>query len=284
MRDKYLLILLVFIDNLKTKEEYKEVIKKFQKKSKIKLFVATDMEGYWNPFPFYNSKSFGEIKGENEAFELGKEHGKILNELGFNMDFSPVVEVRNDVWPGRSFTGDKEIVEKKIKNYINGLQKDGILGTAKHYPGGNMVKDPHLFWVKSVVYENDLNFFDAAIDENVSVIMVGHAIVSGAIDSKGKQSTISKEVIGELRKKFDGLIISDAISMMGLKLSYLFRNEKLYVDLIKSGNDIILVSGRGAGVKKIKKGIEAIKKAVNNGDITEEMIDKSVRRILEKKG
>ena len=214
----------IFIDNLKTKEEYKEVIKKFQKKSKIKLFVATDMEGYWNPFPFYNSKSFGEIKGENEAFELGKEHGKILNGLGFNMDFSPVVEVRNDVWPGRSFTGDKEIVEKKIKSYINGLQKDGILGTAKHYPGGNMVKDPHLFWVKSVVYENDLNFFDAAIDENVSVIMVGHAIVSGAIDSKGKQSTISKEVIGELRKKFDGLIISDAISMMGLKLSYLLKS------------------------------------------------------------
>ena len=60
----------------------------YQNNSKIKLFVATDMEGYWNPFNnFYNSSSFGDINSREESYNLGKEHGKILNELGFNLDF-----------------------------------------------------------------------------------------------------------------------------------------------------------------------------------------------------
>ncbi len=66
------------------------------------------MEGFWNPPPFHGSKNFGEIKTGEEAYELGTSHGKILKELGFNLDFSPIVESRNTVWPGRTFTGLNE--------------------------------------------------------------------------------------------------------------------------------------------------------------------------------
>ena len=155
-----------------------------------------------------------------------------MKESGFNMDFSPVVEINDYVWPGRAFKSDN--VEEKISEYIKGLQEEGIYATAKHYPGGNMVKDPHWFIVNSVIKEKDLEQFNYAIEANVSAIMVGHTKVKGAIDSNGKQATISQNIHDELRKDFDGLIITDDISMMGLRWSYLFRPSRIYVDLVKS--------------------------------------------------
>src|SRR3989344_212464 len=81
---------------------------------------------------------FGEIKNKEEARALGKEHAKKLKEAGFNIDFSPVVESKNKVWIGRSFNGSFEERKEKIESYIEGLQENGIIATAKHYPGGSM--------------------------------------------------------------------------------------------------------------------------------------------------
>ncbi|MCH7568114.1 MAG: glycoside hydrolase family 3 protein [Nanoarchaeota archaeon] len=276
----------IFLTKQKSKEDYKKLISKYQTNSKIKLFVATDMEGYWNPFDdFYKSKNFAQINNGEEAYALGKEHGNILKELGFNIDFSPVVEVRNSVWPGRSFTGSNEEVKEKIKSYIKGLQEQEILATAKHYPGGSMIKNPHIFKVRAKIYPQDLELFDFAIKNKVDAIMVGHSIVYGAMDSKGKQSSVSGEIIMDLRDKFNGLIITDAITMMGLRWSYLFSfNRKVYVDAINAGNDIILDVWKYSGYKKVKKRINNVIKAIEKGEISEERIDESLKRILEKKG
>jgi len=160
----------IFLNNLKSKEEYKNSIFFYQDNSKIKLFVATDMEGYWNPFSnFYNSSSFGEFSSGEQAYELGKSHGEILNELGFNLDFSPVVETRNEVWPGRAFTGSKEEIKDKISSYIKGLHEEDILVTAKHYPGGSMIKNPHLVKYRTEIVEEDLEYFDYAISQNTDL-------------------------------------------------------------------------------------------------------------------
>ena len=273
------------LDKQKTKESYKDLINKYQKNSKIKLLIATDMEGYWNPFnSFYKSKNFGEIKDGKEAYQLGKEHGKILEELGFNLNFAPVVEVRNKVWPGRSFTGNESEVKEKISSYIKGLHEYNIFATAKHYPGGSMLRDPHWFKVKAEIYPEDLEMFEHAIENDVDAIMIGHTIVYGAVDSKGKQSSISEEVIQPLRKKFAGLIISDAITMLGLRLSYLFRFNSVYIDLISAGNDMIIDSWRYSNYKKVKEKIDNVVRAVEKGEISEERIDDSVRKILEMKG
>ena len=276
----------IFIDKKKTREEYKSLIQYHQNNSKIKLFVATDMEGYWNPFPFYKCKSFGEIKNKDESYQLGKAQGEILKDLGFNLNFSPIVETKNEVWIGRTFAGTKSEVNEKIKFYIKGLHENKILSTAKHYPGGSMLKDPHLFRVKSEILKEDLEFFNYAIEQEVSAVMVGHAIVSGAVDSKNKQSTISSEVISKLRSNFKGLIITDAIGMLGLRLSYLFNDKKLYTDLVKAGNDIILDSSSYhlSNYRRIKRGISAIEQAVLSGEISQNRINESVTRILKHKG
>lgn len=274
----------IFLDRLSTREEYLSAIKIYQKNSKINIFVSTDMEGYWNPFSFYKNKTFGEINDSKESYQLGEEHGKILKELGFNLDFSPVVELKNNVWPGRSFTGTKDEIRLKIESYILGLQSQGIMATAKHYPGGNLIKNPHIFRVRYGLSQEDLDVFDYAIKSNVSAIMIGHTIVSGALDSKGRQSTVSPEVISNLRKDFNGLIITDDISMLGLRLSYPISFNKIYVDLIKAGNDIILDTSKWTTSRKVERRINNVIKSIKRGEISEEQIDKSVTRILEAKG
>ena len=275
----------IFLNNLKIEEEYKETIEKYQKNSEIKLLVATDMEGYWNPFPFFQSKTFGEISNKEEAYKLGKAHGQILRKLGFNLNFSPIVETQNKVWPGRSFTGTNKEIKEKISSYIKGLQEQKILPTAKHYPGGSMISDPHKFKVRAKISQEEFDYFDYAIKENVSVVMIGHAIVSGAVDSEGKQSTVSPKIIAELRQSFNGLIITDAISMWGLRISYIFNTNQMYVDAVKAGNDIILDTySFSYTYKRAEKIINAITGAVENGEIPEKQIDESVTRILEAKG
>ncbi len=275
----------IFLNNLNSKRDYLDSIDFYQNNSKIKLFVATDMEGYWNPFSsFYNSSSFGDINSREEAYNLGKEHGKILNELGFNLDFSPIVETKNIVWPSRTFTGTSEEIKGKISGYIEGLHAENILTTAKHYPGGSLIKNPHLFKYKANISKEELSYFDFAISQNIDFMMVGHPIVYGAIDSKGKQSSVSPEVIGELKKKFQGVIITDAVTMMGLRISYLFNFKKVYPDLILAGNDIILDTHKNSGYRNLIKRRDELKKAVLEGKVSQDKIDKSVEKILKIKG
>jgi len=275
----------IFLSSQKTKEETKKLIEKYQENSKIPLLVSADLEGHWNPFPFFESKEFGDINTEDEAEQLGISHAEILKDLGFNLDFSPVVESKNKVWPGRSFTGQIHEIKSKSTSYIKGLQENGIHATAKHYPGGSMMEDPHHFKVRAHIPQEELDLFNEAIANEVSAIMIGHAIVTGAIDSEGRQATVSPEVISHLRKDFDGLIVTDAIGMWGLKWSYLFRSDKMFVDLAKAGNDVILDTHYiFPNYRRVKSGINAIVKAVEKGEISERQIDESVTRILKKKG
>lgn len=274
----------IFIDHLNTSEDYKEHIKYYQDNSRIPLLISTDMEGYWNPFKFYKGKNFGEISSKKEAFELGMEQGKLLKELGFNLDFSPVVEIRNNVWPGRSFTGSEEEISKKIEGYIKGLQSEKIMTTAKHYPGGNMVKNPHILKFKVKADKRELDMFNTAFNSGTDAVMTGHPIVYGDLDSKGKQVTISKEVIGDLKNKFNGLIITDAVTMLGLRLSYFWNFKKVYPDLILAGNDIILDTHVNSGHNKIKKRMTYLEKEAKKNPELIVRIDESVKKILEKKG
>lgn len=277
----------ILVAGLKTKEQYAERIKKYKEKSKIKLFVAADLEGWWNPFSdFVKFPNLDEIKTKEEAYNLGKEHGKLLKELGFNLNFAPVAELEDNVWKHRAFTGNASEISEKVNSYIQGLQKEGVMATLKHYPGGSLNrKDPHLYVVKSEISEEQLEVFESAL-ENVSAVMVGHAIVSGAADSKGMPSSVSGELISELRKKFDSLIISDDASMRGLRNMYFFNERQLFIDLINAGNDIIIDASSWNFYYNynFKKRIAYIEEAVKSGEISMARIDESVRRILKAKG
>ena len=95
-------------DKQESLKDYKKLIQKYQDKSKIKLFVSTDFEGAWSPFTKANVSEknfpkFSDIKNSQEAYFIGKEQGKLLKELGFNIDFSPVAEFKDLAYGGAGF-------------------------------------------------------------------------------------------------------------------------------------------------------------------------------------
>ncbi len=147
--------------------------------------------------------------------------------------------------------------------------------------------DPHENLVVAEITENDLYPYDKLLSyENTedglpSLVMVSHLIVSGALNSEGYPSSASPNVIYNFKNDYDGLVISDEINMLGL-LNYYEDKDQLYLDLVLAGHDIILNFDEDPN--EIYHMIEVIEQAVIDGDISEERIDSSVRKILRKKG
>jgi len=273
----------IFLDQQDSEEDYKNLIGEYQQNSKIKLLVSTDLEGAWTPFheqkPHQIFPSFSEIEDSNEAYEAGLKHGELLKKTGFNLNFAPVAEFSDKVYGGRAFSGSKEEIIDKIEEYIKGLQEN-VLGTCKHYPGKGMIRNLHLRKDKQIISKEDLELFDACLKNNISSIMVSHQIAEGELDSKGNPSSVSKEVISTIDNSV--LILADEINMKGLKNFYLFSKKKMYINLINSGEDLILDFKLDS--VKLYKITEKIELEIEKGEINKEEIDKSVRKILIKKG
>ncbi len=269
---------------METPERYKEVIGAFQEGMGIPFFVTADLEGCWNPFStFWNSTSVSEITSIGAAFEKGSIEGKFLSELGFNLNFAPVIDLADEIWGCRSFLGDKKEVSELAESYILGLQKEGIIATAKHYPGKTLVvKDPHKHLVVADIDEEDLYPYQYLSDKgHDNAFMVSHLIVSGETTSGGIPSVVSEDVIGPLKEESNGLIISDDTMMLGLRNFYDDVDE-LYIDVFKAGNDLVINFDEDP--LEMYRMILVVKSAVEGGVISEQQIDNSVTKILEAKG
>ncbi len=266
----------IFLDRQKSQEEYKNLIEKYQDNSKINLLVATDLEGAWAPFPDLIFPTFSEIETPEQAYEVGLEHGEVLKEVGFNLNFAPISEFADNAYGGRVFLGSKQEIQDKLENYILGLQQNSF-GTCKHYPGKAMIRNLHDVTDKQTISKDDLDLFETCITNNISAIMVSHQIVDGELNSNVKPSSVSEEVISNL-KDFNGLIIADEINMAGLKKFYTIKTDQ-YVDLINAGENVIL-DFKLSPIKLYK----LISKIEKEEQIDQNKIDESVRKILLAKG
>ncbi len=266
-----------------SKEEFMNSIDNFQDGSIIPMFISVDLEGCANPFEnFQEFPALNEINTKEEAFKVGYDEGKLLKEMGFSINFAPVVDLDDKIWKCRSFEGSPEEISEKAKYYIDGLQENGIVATSKHYPGKTlMLWDPHKYVVHAPISRNDLMPFEKSIEGEVSAIMVSHIIADGYANSENKPSVVSEKLIGELRNKFTGLIITDEIRMLGLS-DYYSDVDQMYIDLFKAENDVIL--NFDINLDNLEHMISVVEKAVIEGEIKEERIDDSVERILNAKG
>jgi beta-N-acetylhexosaminidase len=266
-----------------SKESYIDSIKNFQDGAVIPFFVTIDLEGCWNPFEnFQKFPTLKEIKTKEDAYQVGFDEGKLLKELGFSIDFSPVVDLNDTIWNCRSFTGTPEEIAEKANFYIKGLQENGILATSKHYPGKTLsIRDPHQYITYATIDDSDLMPFKKTIGNNVSAIMISHVIVNGLVDSESKPSVVSQKLVSGLRNQFAGLIVTDEVHMLGLD-KYYTDADRMYVDLFKADNDLVLYFD--ANPKDLYHMISIVEDAVKRGDISEKRIDDSVTRILGAKG
>ncbi len=269
---------------MKDEQLFKDTIAQFQQNMSIPFLVTSDLEGCWTPFGnFKNFTSVSEIYAADESSQVGTEEGEFLTELGFTLNFAPVVDLKDEIWNCRSFPGDEKKITELAEAYIDGLQSTGIAATAKHYPGKTLVvKDPHKFIVTAEISAADVYpFTSISIQDKVKAVMVSHVITSGAVDTHGKPAVVSEAVINGLKQNYSGLIISDEINMLGLKKYYSTMDE-MYVAVFSAGNDVILNFNEDPN--EIYHMIQTVKKAAEVGKISEEQLDGSVKKILELKG
>ncbi len=267
---------------LKDAETYREVIAQYQEGMAIPFFVTVDGEGCINPFAHFREFiAAKDITREGEAFEKGVDEGKFMKSLGVTTNFAPVVDLQDGIWKCRTFPGNETAIAGLAEAYALGLQKEGIMSTAKHYPGKTLiVRDPHKFVVAAEIDPEDIVPF-REIGDTVNGVMVSHVITTGVIDSNGIPAVASQNVLNALHAEFPGLIVSDEINMLGLRGFYLTLDE-MYIAVFNAGNDIIINFNEDP--QEIYRMITVIRDAVDRGEVSEERIDSSVRKILQAKG
>ncbi|MBS3169124.1 hypothetical protein J4210_01445 [Candidatus Woesearchaeota archaeon] len=261
---------------------FQETIGQFQKGMAIPFFVTIDLEGCQNPFAvFKNFTAASEITTLDAALKKGEEEGAYLSALGVTVNFAPVVDLEDTIWKCRSFLGDAEMIAVLAEAYVSGLQEENILATAKHFPGKTLVvQDPHKYLVAASISAADLLPYQR-LSSLVKAIMISHVISSGSLDSQGIPAAASPEAVRILREGFAGLIVTDEVNMLGLTKFYPTL-DKMYLAVFKAGNDLVLNFNEDP--YEIQRMIAVIKEAVERGEIPEERINASVRRILQAKG
>jgi len=215
------------------------------------------------------------------AYKQGQILGSEMRAMGVNVDFAPVLDLNsnpdNPVIGIRSMGEDPDTVSRLGVAQIQGMQEH-VAATAKHFPGhGDTNVDSH-YGLPVVTYDRatldkHLQPFQAAIDAGVDMVMTAHIIVE-AIDPE-LPGTLSHDVLtGLLREEmgFDGLVTTDALDMAAMAAHW--SQEEIAVKTIQAGSDILLNS------PDVDASFEGVRQAVAKGDITEERLQESVRRIL----
>ncbi len=266
-----------------------DLMNDYQLVSEVPLLGAIDAE--WglgmrldNTISYPFQMTLGAIQNDSLLYDLGQEVARQVKRSGLHLNFAPVVDVNNNpdnpVINFRSFGENKENVSRKGIAYMQGMQDANLLTTAKHFPGhGDTDTDSHYALPQINHAFNRLDSlemhpFKKLIDAGIGGVMVAHLDIP-ALDSTGVPSTLSEPIITGILKErlgFEGLIVTDAMNMKGVTEG----NEPGVVDkdAILAGNDLLEFT------EDVPKAIAEIRKAINQGLITQAEIDKRVRKLL----
>jgi len=261
---------------------FKDASYRLQENKSVPFFIVTDMEGCINPFSAFRTfKAFKDINTTEEAYQAGLEEGQLMNELGFNLNFAPVVDLEDYIWKCRSFNSGPVDVAEKAEAYIKGMHESDVLVTIKHYPGKTLLaNDPHKEILRTEIEDRDVYPFEY-LSKKADAVMPSHQITGGVVDTDGKPADVSNSALNTLRKDFNGLIITDDIQMLGLKKFY-GNDAEMYIDLFNTDNDMIIFMTND--LPKVDQMVSIIEQAVKDGKIDEKRIDRSVIKILTAKG
>lgn len=270
----------------KTEDQIKEEISNLQKASNIPLLIAIDEEGgkvvrassntnlrtekFKSPSDLYKEGGYERIKQDTI------EKSKFLSNLGINLNLAPVVDVTTnplDYMYQRSLGENTEKTAEYAKTVIEASKEGTVSYTLKHFPGYGNNSDTHKGSSKDTKsYEEiekiDLPPFKAGIKAGAEAVLVSHNIVE-SIDAENPAS-LSPKINRILRENlnFKGIIITDDLYMGAVS-----EDSEAVIKSVQAGNDIIIVTD-------YKKSIEDIQKAIENGTISLEKIDKMVTQIL----
>ena len=274
-------------------EKHINLLNEFQGKSRIKMMIGID--GEWGLFQRFSAAhkfpwamTLGAIQDNSLIYEMTSKIAEDCKRMGIYWDFAPVVDVNtnpsNPIIGNRSFGSDINNVISKGLAYAQGLQDHGVLASMKHFPGhGDTNTDSHLDL--PVVSHNlerlnsvELAPFKALLDKKIGGVMVAHLYVPTLEKKKGIPASVSYEIITNLLKntyQYKGLIITDALNMNAIAKK--FSPGEIDLRAFKAGNDIMLFS------QDVPSGKTLIKSAFEKGEISENRLAESVKKILKTK-
>lgn len=272
-----------------------------QRASKLPLLIGADFEtgaafrarGGWflpNAIELGGATSFpyqmgiGATRDTMLAYEMGRVTALEGRALGVHMGFAPVLDVNNNpgnpVISARSFGEDPALVARMGSAFIRGMQDNGMLATAKHFPGhGDTEQNSHLELSRVNVTRArldsvELRPFKAAIAAGVRGVMTFHGDLP-ALDTTRTAATLSRRVMTDLLRTemgFAGILVTDALDMNGV-LGDMTMAEATQRAIV-AGNDVLLMP------TDVRVAIQAVTDGVQAGRFTEARINASVRKLL----
>lgn len=282
--------------NIESKNQLRALVGRIKEVAGNNNFlVAIDHEGgrvFRLPPPFTQIEPMDKL-GEayrrdqsiGHAYELGRLMAKELNSVGINLNFAPVLDINtnpyNPIIGNRAFDVDPQIVSLLACELIRGMTDGGILCCGKHFPGhGDTCVDSHLGLPRlNHTLDRLKNFellpYEAAIKQGVPSIMTAH-IIFGVIDPR-HPATLSKKIIGGVLREmlgFEGVVFTDDVLMKAISDHFTVAGAS--VMSIQAGCDMIIIS-KDSGEQM--RTIEVLKIALKKGELSEEMVLSSLKRI-----
>jgi beta-N-acetylhexosaminidase len=263
---------------------------RLQQAAKIPLWVSQDMEfgaamrvtGTTRITPAMGIAATGD---PGNAYLKGKITAREARALGVHQIYAPVLDVNNNpdnpVINVRSFSADPQIVSRFGIHMIEGIESEGVLATAKHFPGhGDTDVDSHL---ALPVINHDLQRlqdlelipFRVAIENGLRSVMSAHIAYPMISENIGLPGTLDESILNRILVEdlgFEGLVVTDGLEMQGIADN--FSPGDAVIRALLAGADKMLIS------PDEMTAINEVIRAVESGRISEERIDRSVRKIL----
>ncbi|MDO8530272.1 MAG: glycoside hydrolase family 3 protein [bacterium] len=289
-----------FPRNIVNPDQTKKLIANLQSQSSVPLLISVDAEGgnvnrLKEKYGFLKILSAKEMGKDTTLKTTQRESLKLateLKELGFNMNFAPVVDV--DINPqnpiigalGRSFSPDPKTVTDHARVFLNSHIGRNIIPVEKHFPGhGSSTSDSHLGVVdvtKTYQQKELTPYIQLQKEGLLDVVMTAH-IINKNID-KNYPATLSPEFLQKILRQqigFQGVIISDDMQMNAIVGNYGFKEA--IIKSVNAGCDILLLSNNGTAAYDPQlphKAVDIIYNAVKEGNISQEKIEESYDRII----
>jgi len=287
---------ILFVKNIDNASQVKALIQNLQTINQnfykdYPLFVSVDEEGgKVSPLqklvtPSPGNAVLGTAGDVDAAYKLFKRRAVDLRELGFNVNYAPVVDVntnpKNPIIGVRAFGSDPQTVAKFGNAAIRASQEEGVMAVAKHFPGhGDTEKDSHLdlptvHRTEQEFEKIDLYPFKEAVKAGAWGIMTAHVIYP-VLDKN--PATLSKKILTDILRKqlnFQGIIFTDSFAMAAIKEH--FDLEEAVMRSVEAGADILLALGDASTQMDT---FDILKKAIEKKKISEENINEPLRRIL----
>lgn len=267
------------------------IINRLQAMAKTPVMMCIDAE--WgvgmrmtdSVLPLPKQMMLGAVQDSNIAYQYGRIVAAQCRRIGIQVNYAPVVDVNNNpdnpVINDRSFGEDKYKVSSYAIQYMKGMQDNGVMACAKHFPGhGDVAVDSHYdlpVIKKSMAQLESLELypFRQIFKAGVGSVMIAHLYIPSIDTSANRATSLSKNnVTGLMRNElgYQGLTFTDALEMQGVKK--FFPNGEASVESLIAGNDMLCLPA------DVPLAITKIKTAIDSGRLSWADIEMHCRKVL----